>query len=150
MLSHGLWCYIHPAQAEQFPDSSSFLPRSRPATFRFLVYDSYYLLNFVMKGSAVPYSRSSAAMRPATAARDVTARFQAAKEPRKGNVEGQFFVDKTCIDCDTCRWMAPGSFTRVGSGSAVTQQPETREDRIQAIQATLSCPTCASLLQHRL
>jgi hypothetical protein len=32
---------------------------------------------------------------------------------------------------------------QVGSMSAVTAQPTTREYRIEAIQATLSCPTCA-------
>ncbi|XP_049364518.1 uncharacterized protein LOC125829322 isoform X2 [Solanum verrucosum] len=26
---------------------------------------------------------------------------------RPQNVSGEFFVDHTCIDCDTCRWMAP-------------------------------------------
>ncbi|MCD9644339.1 hypothetical protein HAX54_032525 [Datura stramonium] len=26
---------------------------------------------------------------------------------RPQNVSGDFFVDHTCIDCDTCRWMAP-------------------------------------------
>ena len=28
------------------------------------------------------------------------------------NAPGDFFVDSTCIDCDTCRWMAPATFTR--------------------------------------
>ena len=100
-----------------------------------------------MRSYSIRTSCSNAALRPISARR-VTARFQAAKEPRQGNVKGQFFVDSTCIDCDTCRWMAPGSFSRVGSGSAVTQQPETREERIQAIRATLSCPTCAFLYHY--
>jgi hypothetical protein len=26
------------------------------------------------------------------------------------NVEGEFFVDSTCIDCDACRQLAPGTF----------------------------------------
>jgi hypothetical protein len=26
------------------------------------------------------------------------------------NVEGSFFVDSTCIDCDTCRQIAPATF----------------------------------------
>ena len=65
----------------------------------------------------------------------------ASKDPRQGNVDGQFFVDHTCIDCDTCRWMAPESFARVGSGSAVVQQPRNEAERLAAMQATLSCPT---------
>ena len=69
------------------------------------------------------------------------------RDPREGNVDGQFYVDHTCINCDTCRWMAPDSFTQVGSKSSVTAQPETREQRIKAIQATLSCPTYARLVE---
>ena len=26
------------------------------------------------------------------------------------NIEGEFFVDSTCINCDTCRQLAPGLF----------------------------------------
>jgi ferredoxin len=65
----------------------------------------------------------------------------AEKAPREGNVDGQFFVDSSCIDCDVCRWMAPQSFARVGSGSAVVEQPSDEAGRIAAMQATLSCPT---------
>lgn len=63
------------------------------------------------------------------------------KEPRESNVAGDFYVDKTCIDCDTCRWMAPDVFARVGGASAVVQQPTTEEGRVQALKALLSCPT---------
>ena len=28
------------------------------------------------------------------------------------NVEGKYFVDDQCIDCDACREMAPNNFTR--------------------------------------
>ncbi|MQJ84158.1 ferredoxin, partial [Escherichia coli] len=38
---------------------------------------------------------------------------------RPENVSGEFFVDHTCIDCDTCRWMAPEIFTRMNDMSAV-------------------------------
>eukprot|EP00892_Ulva_mutabilis_P002630 jgi/Ulvmu1/12368/UM009_0014.1 len=76
-------------------------------------------------------------------------RAQATKDPRAGNVDGQFFVDHTCIDCDTCRWMAPDSFARVGNGSAVVKQPDTRDGRIAAMQATLSCPTFSIHMRSR-
>lgn len=61
---------------------------------------------------------------------------------------GQFYVDETCINCDTCRWMAPKSFSRVGQGSAVVKQPADKDSRLQAIQATLSCPTFSIHMQH--
>ncbi|RZC74419.1 hypothetical protein C5167_049900 [Papaver somniferum] len=57
------------------------------------------------------------------------------------NVEGDFFVDHKCIDCDTCRWMAPQVFTRVDEQSAVYKQPSTEKERLNALQALLSCPT---------
>lgn len=53
---------------------------------------------------------------------------------------GGFYVDKTCIDCDTCRWMAPATFARVGEQSAVTAQPATAEQRHAALQ--VGCGTC--------
>lgn len=60
---------------------------------------------------------------------------------RPENVAGDFFVDSSCIDCDTCRWMAPATFSRVGRQSAVMQQPHSPEDRRTALHALLSCPT---------
>lgn len=62
---------------------------------------------------------------------------------RSENTPGDFYVDSSCIDCDTCRWMAPETFSRVGSMSAVTTQPETPQLRQQAMQALLSCPTAS-------
>lgn len=44
-------------------------------------------------------------------------------------------------DCDTCRYMAPEFFKRKNSQSAVLTQPQTQEERLQAFQALLSCPT---------
>lgn len=62
---------------------------------------------------------------------------------RPHNVSGEFYVDHTCIDCDTCRWMAPGSFSRVEGQSAVYNQPTTPNERVAALQALLSCPTAS-------
>ena len=56
------------------------------------------------------------------------------------NVPGNFFVDATCINCDTCRQLAPRSFEEVGEFSAVTTQPENNELVHQAYQALLACP----------
>jgi len=63
------------------------------------------------------------------------------RNPRPENVEGSFFVDHTCIDCDTCRMMAPDTFSRVGEQSAVHQQPTDTAGRVEALKALLSCPT---------
>ena len=60
---------------------------------------------------------------------------------RPENASGPFFVDHTCIDCDACRWLAPGTFTRVGGMSAVTTQPRDNDARATALRALLSCPT---------
>ena len=49
------------------------------------------------------------------------------KARRPENVDGDFFVDTSCIDCDTCRWMAPDVFGRDGDMSAVHTQPTTSE-----------------------
>jgi glyoxylase-like metal-dependent hydrolase (beta-lactamase superfamily II)/ferredoxin len=60
---------------------------------------------------------------------------------RDENVAGDFYVDRSCIDCDTCRWMAPAIFDRQNSQSAVHHQPIDQTERLQAMQALLSCPT---------
>ncbi|KAI9133527.1 MBL fold metallo-hydrolase [Acaryochloris sp. CCMEE 5410] len=62
---------------------------------------------------------------------------------RSQNVTGDLYVDSTCIDCDTCRWMAPNIFHRDGSQSAVFAQPTQEKDRLHALQALLACPTAS-------
>ena len=56
------------------------------------------------------------------------------------NVSGNFYVDATCINCDTCRQLAPASFEEVGDFSAVTSQPVGEGPLHWAYQALLSCP----------
>ncbi|THU71701.1 hypothetical protein C4D60_Mb04t04270 [Musa balbisiana] len=63
----------------------------------------------------------------------------AVRRKRPQNVEGEFFVDHLCIDCDTCRWMAPEVFTRVDDMSAVNRQPSCEEERIKALQGVYHC-----------
>ncbi|PIG92616.1 MBL fold metallo-hydrolase [Gloeocapsopsis sp. IPPAS B-1203] len=60
---------------------------------------------------------------------------------RPQNVSGDFYVDSTCIDCDTCRWMTPEVFNRVGEQSAVYHQPVNQGERLRSLQALLACPT---------
>ncbi|MEM8677426.1 MAG: MBL fold metallo-hydrolase [Cyanobacteria bacterium P01_G01_bin.67] len=64
-------------------------------------------------------------------------------QKRPENVAGDFYVDSSCIDCDTCRWMAPHVFDRQNSQSAVYQQPQSATERLLALQALLSCPTAS-------
>ena len=62
------------------------------------------------------------------------------KKRLESNVVGNFYVDATCINCDTCRQLAPTSFEEVGEYSAVRHQPENEEQTHQAYQALLACP----------
>ncbi len=58
----------------------------------------------------------------------------------KTNVEGNFFVDSTCIDCDTCRQLAPSTFVEDGDFSVVYHQPWSTEEELAAYQALIACP----------
>ena len=60
---------------------------------------------------------------------------------RPQNVSGDFYVDTSCIDCDTCRWMAPQVFIEADEQSAVDHQPASEAERLLALQALLACPT---------
>ncbi len=62
---------------------------------------------------------------------------------RPENIDGDFFVDSTCIDCDTCRWMAPATFNRANGQSVVYKQPKNQNEKTKAAQALLSCPTAS-------
>lgn len=62
---------------------------------------------------------------------------------RPENVEGDIYVDSTCIDCDTCRWMAPETFDAAGGQSRVHHQPADEESRRRALMALLACPTAS-------
>ena len=64
------------------------------------------------------------------------------------NVAGNFFVDATCINCDTCRQLAPMSFEEVGNFSAVTNQPTDEGPIHQAYQALLACPVGSIGTEH--
>ncbi len=63
------------------------------------------------------------------------------KDRRSQNVEGDFYVDSSCIDCDTCRWLSPKIYRRAGSQSIVHHQPTTAAERVAALEALLACPT---------
>lgn len=57
------------------------------------------------------------------------------------NQPGEFFVDSSCIDCDTCRQLAPSTFADAGEYSYVRAQPVGEDERRLALRALLACPT---------
>jgi glyoxylase-like metal-dependent hydrolase (beta-lactamase superfamily II)/ferredoxin len=60
------------------------------------------------------------------------------------NAPGELFVDDTCIDCDTCRELAPDTFGSTGSGqSFVVRQPADGPAWRRALMAVVSCPTAS-------
>jgi glyoxylase-like metal-dependent hydrolase (beta-lactamase superfamily II)/ferredoxin len=67
-----------------------------------------------------------------------------------GNVDGDFYVDSTCIDCDLCRQIAPETFADEGDQSIVYHQPETPEREFAALKALVTCPTASiGTISHR-
>ncbi len=58
------------------------------------------------------------------------------------NVNGKFYVDDQCIDCDLCRETAPANFTRNDDGghSFVYKQPENDDELEKCIEAMEGCP----------
>lgn len=58
------------------------------------------------------------------------------------NAPGELFVDSSCIECDTCRELAPDVFGGDGQ-SFVKQQPRDAAGWERALQAVVSCPTAS-------
>ena len=58
------------------------------------------------------------------------------------NIEGKFYVDDQCIDCDLCRETAPANFKRNDDGghSYVYKQPESPEEEALCNEAKEGCP----------
>jgi ferredoxin len=59
-----------------------------------------------------------------------------------GNVDGQFYVDSNCIDCDLCRQTAPDNFQRNEDEgyTFVSKQPENDEEHQACMDAMEECP----------
>jgi glyoxylase-like metal-dependent hydrolase (beta-lactamase superfamily II)/ferredoxin len=57
------------------------------------------------------------------------------------NVPGDFFVDTSCIDCDTCSELAPAIFRDHGEQCSVHHQPGTDAETRLALMALVACPT---------
>ncbi len=60
------------------------------------------------------------------------------------NAPGDFFVDESCIACDTCRRIDPATF---GGGeddtSFVARQPRDGDEQRRALMALVACPVAA-------
>jgi glyoxylase-like metal-dependent hydrolase (beta-lactamase superfamily II)/ferredoxin len=61
------------------------------------------------------------------------------------NSPGDYYVDSSCIDCDTCRQIAPEIYARHEDAgqSVVARQPEGDEQRHLAAMALVACPTAS-------
>ena len=68
------------------------------------------------------------------------------------NVEGDFYVDHSCIDCDLCRQIAPATFTRSAAKgqSYVHAQPTEHAAQQRALMALVTCPTSSIGTTHKL
>ena len=61
-----------------------------------------------------------------------------------GNAPGDLYVDDGCIDCDTCRTLAPAVFGDSARGTAIVRrQPRSLDEHHRARLALVSCPTSA-------
>lgn len=58
------------------------------------------------------------------------------------NVDGPFYVDSNCIDCDLCRQTAPDNFSRNEDDgySFVSKQPENDAEHQACADAMEECP----------
>jgi len=66
------------------------------------------------------------------------------------NVDGEFYVDASCIDCDACRQIAPASFRDHGGQSSVFRQPQNPGEQHRAFMALVACPTASiGTVSHR-
>jgi len=63
------------------------------------------------------------------------------KRRLSANTPGDFFVDETCIDCGTCRELAPDTFGDLSTSAYVYAQPSTPQEVRRALQAVVCCPT---------
>ena len=55
------------------------------------------------------------------------------------NVNGKYYVDSQCIDCDLCREIAPNNFKRDDEvGSSIVYKQPVDEDEVKQCQIALS------------
>jgi glyoxylase-like metal-dependent hydrolase (beta-lactamase superfamily II)/ferredoxin len=59
------------------------------------------------------------------------------------NAPGSFFVDRDCIDCETCYTLAPEVFEDARGHARVVRQPTGDAQRRRAQMALVACPTAS-------
>ena len=64
------------------------------------------------------------------------------EDKNQENIDGKFYVDTQCIDCDLCRETAPENFKREEDEgySYVYKQPDNQEEEDQCREAMEGCP----------
>lgn len=61
----------------------------------------------------------------------------------KENVDGNYYVDSTCINCGVSRHYAPTNFGDSGTHAFVKKQPQTNGEELATKQAILACPVAS-------
>ena len=59
------------------------------------------------------------------------------------NVPGEFFVDTNCINCPTCRQIAPTIFGDADGQPVVVRQPVSDQEKLATLVALVSCPAAS-------
>ena len=61
------------------------------------------------------------------------------------NINGSYFVDRSCVDCDTCRSLASDYFRRAGDQgySYIYRQPVTEQEKELVEEVMDCCPAGA-------
>jgi glyoxylase-like metal-dependent hydrolase (beta-lactamase superfamily II) len=72
---------------------------------------------------------------------ELESRMQSDEKRNPESAEGDWFVDKRCIDCGASRHVAPGLIVSRGEYSVFARQPSTPEEVHQAWLAAELCPT---------
>tara|TARA_B100000519_G_C14129066_1_gene384285 strand:+ start:565 stop:798 length:234 start_codon:yes stop_codon:yes gene_type:complete len=66
------------------------------------------------------------------------------EEKYEDNVDGKYYCDTECIDCNLCRETAPDNFADHEDGySFVYKQPENDEEEALCVEAMEGCPVDA-------
>lgn len=88
-----------------------------------------------------PCHRQAVSIRRGAAERNRYGRLDGEVDLRnQANAAGDWFVDTRCIDCGTCREIAPGLFDEDSGLSVVRRQPSNGEE-LDAWLAAQACPT---------
>lgn len=61
-------------------------------------------------------------------------------KPVPENADGAYFVDASCIDCDTCRCISPDHFRRADEmGYSYVHRQPAGADEVERVEEALDC-----------